>query len=180
MDAIISILPQPYHHRVQEIWQYLQEKHGLKGVLRTPIPHFSWQGAQNYNPEGARLTLAAIALATKPFSIQTSGIGLFTGDQPVMFIQVIKSPQLLRLHQQVWAATRLIGQEFNPYYAPDRWQPHITLALGDLSQAGIAPIMQDLAHQNFNWTFQVDHFAFYQELNEEPGSIIFQEDFKAA
>lgn len=180
MDAILSILPQPYYLQVQEIWHTLQEKHGLQGVLQTAYPHFSWQGAQQYNPDGARLTLAAIAHATKPFFVQTSGIGLFTTAHPVIFIQVIKSPMLLRLHQQLWAATRHFGQEFNIYYSPERWQPHITLALADLRQKQIAAVMQDLADQDFNWTFQVDHFAFYHEKADKPGEITFQEDFKTA
>ena len=172
MHAILSILPEPYNEKIKEIWALLENKHGANGVMIAPFPHFSWQGAMEYEQKGLELTLKTIANLSKPFRIQTSGIGLFTGQYPVIFIHVIKSPQLMRIHQQIWSALRPLGRDFNPHYEPDVWQPHITLAMGDVRNEQLGQIVQSLVNYDFNWEFLVDHVAHF--VTAEPAGIIKQ------
>jgi len=170
LQAILSLLPDPYYKKVQDIWALLENNHGIHGVMIAPFPHFSWQGALEYEEKGLALTLKTIADLGKPFRVQTSGIGLFTGAHPVIFIQVIKSPQLMRFHQQIWSALRPLGKDFNPHYLPEIWQPHITLAMGDVPGDQIGHIVQRLADFDFNWDFQIDHIALYVG-SEHSGTI---------
>ena len=161
MEAILSLLPDPFYDKVKEIWTLLENNHSIHEVQAAPFPHLSWQGAMEYEEKGLELTLKTIANLSKPFRIRTCGIGLFTGQYPVIFIQVIKSPQLMRIHQQIWSAIRPLGKDFNPHYEPDVWQPHITLAMGDVTNEQIGSIVQSLAGFDFNWEFLVDHIAHF-------------------
>jgi 2'-5' RNA ligase len=172
MEAILSLLPDPFYDKVKVIWTHLEKNHGIHGVNIAPFPHFSWQGAMEYEQKGLEFTLKTIANLSKPFRVQTSGIGLFTGQCPVIFIQVIKSPQLMRVHQQIWSAIRPLGKNFNPHYQQEVWQPHITLAMGDVVNDKIGQIVQSLADYDFNWEFLVDHIAHF--VIAEPAGIIKQ------
>ena len=172
MEAILSLLPNPFYDKVKEIWTLLENNHGIHGVNIAPFPHFSWQGAMEYEQKGLELTLKTIANLSKPFRIQTSGVGLFTGQYPVIFIQVIKSPQLMRIHQQIWSAIRPLGKDFNPHYEPDVWQPHITLAMGDVTNEQIGLLMNEISGLDFNWEFLIDHIAHF--VTAEPAGIIKQ------
>lgn len=166
MNAIISLLPEPFYHQVEETWSLLEEKFGVSGVRIAPFPHFSWQGALEYEEKGLDLTMKTIANLSKPFHVRTSGIGVFTGPHPVIYIEVIKSPRLMRIHQQIWSALRPLGKDFNPYYEADWWQPHITLAMGDVPSEMIGPIVSTVAPLQINWDFLVDNVALFVASGE--------------
>ncbi len=178
MNAIISLLPAPFAEIVHATWQALENTFDLVGIQRTLYPHFSWQGADQYSENGLLLTLQTIANKTTPFSIQTDGIKYFAGDRPVVFIEVLKSAQLIRLHQQMWAATRPLSTTFNPYYAPQQWQPHITLAIGDLSNELLPEVIDWLKPREFQWQFEINQFSYYQEFGSQPGQLTHHFAFK--
>ena len=161
MNAIISLLPDPFKQEVEQLWDQLENEVGLRGIRAVPFPHFSWQGAQEYEENGLELILKTMAGLSKPIKVQTSGLGLFTGKSPVLFINVIKSPQLMRMHQQIWSGTRPIRKEFNLYYESDLWQPHISIAMEDVTPEKIGQVMEKLSVIEFNWTFEIDNFAYF-------------------
>ena len=179
MNAIISLLPAPFAEIVHATWQALETTFGLVGIKRAPYPHFSWQGAEQYEEQGILLTLQTIANKIEPFSIQTDGIKYFAADHPVVFIEVLKSAQLTRLHQQLWAATRPLSTTFNTYYAPAQWQPHITLAMGDLSNELLSEVLDWLKPREFHWQFMVNQFSYYQESGSQPGGLTHHFAFKS-
>jgi len=170
MNAIISLLPEPYYQIVEQLWDKLENEVGLRGIRAVPYPHFSWQGAIEYEEKGLELILRTMADLSKPIKVQTSGLGLFTGKSPVLFINVIKSPQLMRMHQQIWSGVRPIGKGFNLYYEPEVWQPHISLAMDDVTPEKIGPVMKELSTMDFNWTFEVDNFSYY--VSDSPAGRI--------
>ncbi|OJX48191.1 MAG: hypothetical protein BGO78_13035 [Chloroflexi bacterium 44-23] len=178
MNAIISLLPLPFADRVKDTWQELETRFGLIGIQRAPYPHFSWQGAERYEQQGLLLTLQTIANMIEPFAIQTGGVRYFAGEMPVVFIEVIKTPQLARLHQQIWNATRPLSTTFNPYYAPQQWQPHITLAMGDLPMEMLPKVLAWLQPQEFSWQIDIEQFSYYQESNNQAGQLTHHFAFK--
>ena len=156
-----AFYPNLFITRLKKPGSLLEEKHGVSGVRIAPFPHFSWQGALEYEQKGLELTLKTIANLSRPFHVRTSGIGVFTGEHPVIYIEVIKSPQLMRIHQQIWSALRPLGKDFNPYYEADWWQPHITLAMGDVTTELIGPIVNTVSALPLNWDFLVDNVALF-------------------
>ena len=121
MHAIVSLLPQPIYREVEEIWDQLERDFGLQGVSPARFPHFSWQGAQDYDQSALEKTLSRFAAQIHPFKVRTTGLGVFSGVQPVLFIPVVKTLQLADFHRQIWQDLESDGSGINPYYCPDNW-----------------------------------------------------------
>lgn len=172
MHGVATILPQPFHRMVEDIWDELETRHGLSGIRVTPYPHFSWQIGEEYDQEKMSKALSQIAARTKPFTVFTTGLGLFTGAVPVIFIPVVKTQELLDLHRQVWEALAPVTTGCSPYYSPSMWVPHISIAYADVTMQNIGPVMQTLAFRSFNWEFLADNFVFIYEPQGTIGEML--------
>lgn len=177
MDGIVSLLPPPYYARVESIWDDLEQALGLSGYQFTPYPHFSWQIASTYAQDGLRTALQDLAAQTSSITIRTTGIGLFTGDHPVVYIPIVKTMEMVTLHQRIWDALQSTGSGISPYYAPGAWMPHISLAFLDVTPANIGPLMERLSFNSFTWSMTIDHFAYLYQPEGIPATIPFTVPF---
>jgi 2'-5' RNA ligase len=171
MHGLVSLLSQPYYDQVNALWQGLEEKFHLRGIQVTPYPHFSWQIAQDYDFDRMEAILQKIAAQTHPFDARTTGIGMFTGPRPVIYIPVVKSLELMQFHSQVWEKTLPASQGLSSYYAPPSWVPHISLAYEDVEKANIASVIEYLAFHPYNWEMKVDNIALIYEPSGETGKL---------
>jgi len=176
MYGVVSLLPQPFYDRVEGLWKELEEE-GLHGVWVTPYPHFSWQVAETYAEEDLAQTLRELARQTAPFDVHTAGLGLFGGEQPVLYIAVVKSPELMAFHQRLWTALAPLSQGLIPYYAPPNWMPHITLACTDLGRQNIGAVMRRLLGRDYHWQFTVDQMVCVYEPQGTVGVLRFPTKF---
>lgn len=179
MHGLVSLLPEPYYHQVEDIWTELESEHGLRGIRVTPYPHFSWQIAAQYPFDALQSAMQAIAADTSPLQVRTTGLGIFTGEQPVLYIQVVRSPEITALHQNIWQAMQHVAHDLSPYYGPDFWMPHISLAYADLDAANIGPVMQRLAFRTYNWQMTIDNIAFIYEPDGQIGALKYKFTFGA-
>lgn len=168
MDGVVTILEPAYRARVEAIMQELKEQCGIAGGFVTPIPHFSYSIAPRYDQEGLQARLGALAAATRPFSVRTAGLGLFPGERPVVFLAVVKTPELMAFHQRVWEQTIDLAEAPSPYYAPDRWVPHITVAMFDVTRENINCLMQRLAFAPIDWELKVNQIG---TIIQPPGGV---------
>lgn len=180
MHGIVSLLPQPFYSQVEDLWNQLEENFGLNGIRVTPFPHFSWQGAEAYDEPALEEVLKRHAKHTTPFTVHTTGLGVFSGNQPVLFIPVVKSPQLADFHRSIWEDLAATGTIISQYYNPDNWVPHISLAYADITPEKIGAVMESLAFQTFNWEFEVNNFAYIFEPAGEVGKILISTYFVKA
>ena len=51
MQAVISLIPEPYTTRIKQIWDTLQAHFGLEYFRIAPVPHFTWQLGEGYQEE---------------------------------------------------------------------------------------------------------------------------------
>jgi 2'-5' RNA ligase len=177
MHGLVSLLPEPFYQQVEQLWQSLENDIGLKGIRVTPYPHFSWQIAEDYDLERLKPLLEQIASQTQPFPAHTSGIGVFSGERPVIYIALVKTPELMRFHSVVWDYTLGASNAASPYYSPENWVPHISLAYGDVTIENIGAAIKKLAFQSYAWEMQVDNFAFIYEPQGATGKIRFKIPF---
>lgn len=168
LNGVVSLLQPVYYERVLAIMHELQGKCGIQGGLSTPLPHFSWHIAPRYELAGLEARLERIAREARPFPVRATGLGLFTGERPVVYIPVIKSAELIAFHQALWEQTIDLAEEQSPYYAPDRWQPHITLAMFDVTRSNLACLMERLAFTPVDWELRVDQIGL---ILQEPGGV---------
>lgn len=173
LHGIVSVLDEVHSAKVQAIWHELQAECGLGGMLVTPVPHFSWQIAEQYDIERVKRTLGIIVRRTRPFVVHTAGLGMFSGNSPVIYIPLVKSGNLLHYHQLVWRRTRRAGKGFSPNYTPASWMPHITLAHGGVNENKLGCALQKLSFRQFVWEIQVDNLAFMYQPEKNAGYIQF-------
>jgi hypothetical protein len=160
MQGVVSLLDARHWALVENLWAELAHDFGVRGVSVTPYPHFSYQIAPHYDPAALAALLAPLARQTAPFRVRATGLGIFTGIQPVLYIPVVRDPALTRLHEALWRLTAPVAAERSPHYEPLNWMPHITLGHGDLTPEILPAIVRNLASHDFNWKITVDNLAF--------------------
>ena len=171
MHGLVSLLSQPYYEKVEALWKELEEDCSLRGIRATPFPHFSWQIAGEYDFDRLEVIMKEVASNTVPLEIQTSGIGLFTGPRPVIYVSIVKSPALMDFQNTLWERTQEVSQETSPYYSPELWIPHISLAYEDVDQMNIAAVIGKLAFDSFVWKMTVDNLSLIFQPSGATGSL---------
>ncbi len=159
MQAVISLLPEPYTSQVEQIWNALEDRFGLSYIRVTPFPHFTWQLGDAYHEEEVIPRLHEFTLRQKPFEVKTQGLNFFTSERPVLFIEVHKSPKLLDLYSAIWNLLLPFTIDPSPLYSPERWHPHITLALEDLSWEMMDKVTAHLQQEDLSWRFLLDNIT---------------------
>jgi 2'-5' RNA ligase len=159
MHALVSLFDSKHEELIQSIWQELGLKCGLSSINTTPFPHFSWLIAEDFDWDRLDSAIADIASLASPFTIQANGLGIFTGANPVLYIPIVRTLELSRLHQLIWDKIFPVGKELNPHYAPQNWMPHITLAFGELSTDDLSCALGNLAFRSIDWKIPIDTIA---------------------
>ena len=172
MLAITSLLSAPHVLRINAIIKRLEEKFGIDDVQATLDPHLTYQlaGVRKLSP--LKKVLAEIAAATAPFPAFTTGLGVFPGAQPVIYIPVLRSDALNALHQRILAATAPLCLRTDKFSTPDCWLPHISLALHDTTPDLLGPVLSYLNQETYNLRITIDNLA----LLRQEGELFVQED----
>jgi len=161
MIAVVSLLDDHHDRLVRDLWNELARDFGVRRVTEiVRDPHLTYQGAEQYDLDRLDTALRAVASTTAPFTISTTGLGIFTGPQPVLYLAVVRSAALTTFHAALWDAIGAAGQDYAPYYTPaGPWTPHITLAQWDLTPDTIGPVAARLAARPLAWEMPIDTLA---------------------
>jgi 2'-5' RNA ligase len=171
MHAIVSLLDEHHSGLVEALWRELETDCGLAGVSLTPLPHFSYHIATEFDFKRLETALGELAARTLPFTVHASGLGLFTGPSPVLYVSLIKDARLASFHQTVWELVNPVAIGASSHYTPEVWVPHITLAYGDVSTDKLDCAMNKLAFRTYNWEIRVDHLALVYQLSGQVGRL---------
>lgn len=167
MEGIVSLLDNKHYALIEQLWAELEQRFGVRGVLITPYPHFSYHVASSYGAdEQTDIALEKLAQATAPFTVTTSGLGIFTGASPVLYLSVVRTESLSEYHHTVWSALQGLGQNPQAHYQPEHWMPHVTIGFGDMKPDKLAEVVPFLSQRNFNWTIPIDNLAHIAERGE--------------
>ena len=159
MKGLVALLDPSSTERVQKVWEMLERRFQLRGVAAFPYPHISFNILDEYEIEQVESDLRAITARVKPFSVETAGLGFFLHPEPVLYIPVVRSPSLNEVHQQLWVAFPQI-MDGSGLYSPERWVPHITLAVDDLTRELMPQVLEYLSDLSFHWTIRLNGLTF--------------------
>ena len=159
MDGIVSFLDSKHNQLIEELWAELEREFSVQGVYITPYPHFSYHVAQAYDIDKIEPVLQRITSNITTFNVKTSGLGVFTGTSPVLYIPVVRSLELTQLHEELWQEISPVSSGVQEYYNPDQWMPHITIGFGDISKDKLLQMIPLLAERDFNWEITVNNIA---------------------
>ena len=178
MHGLVSLLPAPYYEEVKLIWKELRETYGLRGIEITPFPHFSWQIAENYDFTELGFIMQEVCTRTAPIKVRTSGLGIFTGPKPVIFIPVIKNNSLTKVHKDIWNLALDYSTGLSNLYHPDLWMPHISLAYEDVDPRIVGQITGALADKDLIWEMNIDNLALIYEPTGNIGKLMYEYKFR--
>ena len=172
MNALVSLLDHDHADEIRTIWWELESRFGITNQYVKPFIHFSYHVvADEYDLQHLGPMLDDLSKKRTPFHVPTTGAGVFTGSQPVVFVEVTRTPELDALHQQLWdTCTPGFGVGL-PYYAPDAWVPHVTLAQGARAGEHLPDIMKVLEDRDLDWELNVDNLAVIEDGGKERGLI---------
>jgi len=171
MHGIVSVLNDPHYKFVEDLWTELELGCRLEGIKKTPIPHFSWQVSEDYDFDRLKAALQVIAQTNQPFTVRTTGLGVFSGQNQVLYIPVVRDARLSELHAQIWLALSELSVKPSPLYSPQVWVPHITLAHKDLDRDALDCAMHILAFRNYDWEIRVDNLSLVFQENDQVGAL---------
>jgi 2'-5' RNA ligase superfamily len=159
MHGIVTLLDNDHYRLIEDLWAELERRYSVRGVYITPYPHFSYHVAQDYDVYKIEPVLQRITSNITTFKVRTSGLGVFTGNSPVLYIPVARSLELTQLHEELWQEVATASSGVQQYYHPGQWMPHITIGFGDISKDNLSQIIPFLAERNFSWEITVDNIA---------------------
>lgn len=165
LQGVVSILDSEHCDKVGALWADLEREFGLKDAAAA-FPHISYQVAEQYEMRRAKGVLKRIARRNVPFTIRTSGLGIFTGDSPILYVAVARSTRLAAFHTQLWGRISRTAHGIHAHhYGPDNFIPHITLAAGDLTQRQLPDVVRLLAQRPFSWTITIDNLTLVPDAD---------------
>lgn len=166
MLAITSLLSPPHVLRINAIIKRLEEKFGLDDVQATLDPHLTYQLAGVRKLSSLKQVLAEVAATTEPFPAFTTGLGVFPGENPVIYIPVLRSDALNALHRRILDATAPLCLRTDKFSGPDCWLPHISLALHDTTPDLLGPVLALLNQETYNLKLTIDNIAILRQEGE--------------
>ncbi len=172
MYAITTMLKSNANDKTHMLWEWLNCECNLNGVQIVPFPHFSWLGCENLDIEETKNILTNFAGSTPPFFVKTTGLGVFTGSHPVLYLPVIKIRELLDAHESLWKMVYPYLEKTNIYYSPEQWMPHVTLAFRDLSGELVGCTAESLTSTQLELEISVDHIELDYYEGENLGSVM--------
>ena len=169
MLAVASLLDSVADEQTKDLWRRLEEKCGLTGIWATPFPHFSWMSCQGLDWSKVSKKLEKVAARVNGFKVTTAGIGIFPGISPILYLRVVKTPDLLKVHQLVWKEVGKYLVNPQEYYLPEQWMPHITIAYGDLNQDNLVCAIRDLAQEARTYEIFVNNIVVMYQTKDGVG-----------
>ena len=167
MHGIVSLLDTEHEARVVALWEELHSELGLGTVRKTLFPHLSYQGALGYDADALEAPLRAVAREQAPFTVNVDGLGVFTGPAPVLYLAVLRTPELAAFQCRVWDAAVPAANGADQNFQPETWIPHITLAINDLDAERLAQAVRVLGTRPLRWRISVDNVAYGEEDGEQ-------------
>jgi 2'-5' RNA ligase len=175
MQALVSLLPEPYYQAVEDIWCEMENKFGCQHAYIRPKPHFTWQYAEVYE-NGYAETLDRVCAWLAPIEVQTDIITQFSEQDTVLFLRIVPTPGLLAVHQTLWDALKAFCKKPVLFYQPGTWIPHITLSMDDSAWCALDEGRNFLKSKDLRWTFQVDSLTMLILNNENAWGM--EKDFR--
>jgi len=170
VQAIVATIPEPHASQVHELWQALEERFGVHSHLTAEFPHFSLHMADQYD-ETLEDKLRAFAAEHPPLRVRTAGLGMFTRAKHVLYLPLVRNPRLNDFHRELWRNVSGLGDDVAAYYRPERWIPHLTLALDRLDQYNLGGVIHWLSDQKLDWVFDVSELALLSSNGEERAEV---------
>jgi len=163
INGIITKLPDFFQEQVTKVWNDFHQLFGISRIKTTSFPHLTWVIAKESNEDLVDEKLNIIRKKTFPFVLSTNGIGIFTGKRPAVYIQIKPSIQILEFQKELYETFSDHSDGLKKFYAPERWIPHISLAIEDIDLSNIGKVMEYLLPTTFKHDLRIENISLVRK-----------------
>jgi 2'-5' RNA ligase len=157
---------------VTGLWAELDRELGLRSATISPLPHYTYQMARDYDLDVLAEIVEKLAAGARPLRVQTAGLGIFTGTSPVLYVPIVRSPELARFQVAVWSAASVAAEKLDQHYHPASWIPHVSVAFGDTTPANTAAAVERLADRDLSWDLELDNLSIIRGAGNKPQKLV--------
>jgi len=94
------------------------------------VPHISLTSFPDGPPSWLEAALTHLADTTPAFPVLLDSVACFPSSEGIIYLSPQRSPALLACHRALHELLRPHPDRRHPYYEPERWIPHCTVASG--------------------------------------------------
>ena len=179
MQAIATLVDESSNFAASQLWEVLRRSCDLNGIRIPRDPHFSWMVSERFDEEVVQKKLHSFAEEAHEFEVTTSGLGIFTGEKPILYLPIVKTRHLLEMHQALWSALYSSGINQNQVYQPSFWIPHITVINGEVPSERFNCLLESIVPLDLSLTIRVNNVALIYSDATEAG-VRFVQNFGSA
>jgi len=130
--AISAWFDQQTEDSVREVWRQLAESGVFSEFHDGPFrPHITLSAYVNLEVDSCVACLRDFLCTTPPLSVSLYSLGQFLLPTGAIYISSLINEPLLAFRREIARRLSSFGSVlFLPYYEPDRWVPHVSLARG--------------------------------------------------
>lgn len=156
---IALLPPQMIQDAVKEIQQYFADHHDSRGAQKSPPhitlqPPFEWGLAETNR---LRASLEEFARSQPSVPVTLSGFGAFV--PRVIYVNVLKTPELLNLQQALMASMETTCGIVDRRSQDRPFAPHMTVAFRDLSRQQFRAAWPEFQNRPISFEFTATHLT---------------------
>jgi ribosomal protein S18 acetylase RimI-like enzyme/2'-5' RNA ligase len=116
--------------RLTRVWRRLEASYGTVAAGEVGVrPHVSLAVFRESAPRSPELIVDRLT-SMQPFPLNLASVDVFASDEGVVFLKPEHSEALVRAHHECMLALGDDVALVHPYYLPENWVPHCTMAIG--------------------------------------------------
>jgi 2'-5' RNA ligase len=135
--GIASLLTSEERDEVLRFWNVFEKNYNSVGVRSFDHLNLGFQGASCLSVASLKDELSKLCAKISPFEIKVDGFGFFEAQSKVVYLKVMKTKELIEIHKEINSTLAKCCENLFNFYTPENWVPHITLAMGDLSETSL-------------------------------------------
>jgi 2'-5' RNA ligase len=163
MQALIAEFSEESNEIIRSIWSQVETSCGEKSKLSFIYPHFTWQAAERYQVQEFEMILRNAFLGQRPFKIKLAGIGIFTGEKPVVYLNMVKTPFISKIHGVITDVSQAYITSLESYWLPENWMPHLTLMEPGTDLKTISEFLPCILERKFNKEIEVKSICLHTD-----------------
>ncbi len=167
--GVMALVDGPLGEEVERLWRLFEVEYGSVGVQTFDRPNLTFGGGPCNDLPGLELGVAEQVGRLRPFDLRIRGVGTFHDPGRAIYLAVERTDRLASIHR---AFDRVLARTCDgPFtlYRPAAWVPHITLAMGDLTEEVFESARTRLATYDRTFTHTVDHIGLARSRPDGPG-----------
>jgi len=156
---VAIVPPPPVYEEALSQKEYFRDHYQSKASLNSP-PHITLHMPFRWKEEKELILVKKLedfAGGFRPFKVQLTNYDAFA--PRVIFINVLKSPELDKLYLELKRFCKRELNLFNADYKEQPFHPHVTLAFRDLKKPSFERAWREFSQLQYSRNFTVSHVA---------------------